>query len=151
MAARRGAGAARRGRNRAPGGPGPRAPRGAGGRAAGEAGTEAAHGRRGRGEKEGRGGRGELTLGIQNPVITVTGSPRAQGGRERWKKGRGSYCVGKSNEREIGRRAHGSVWAPGAQGRAGWVGLGRVRLGWVGLGRVRLGWVAGWDRSPQHM
>jgi hypothetical protein len=51
-------------------------------------------------------------LGIQKPAITVTGSPRARGGRERWKKGRGrgTYCAGKSNEREIER---GRTWGFG--------------------------------------
>jgi hypothetical protein len=43
----------------------------------------------------GREREGEAHLGIQNPAITVTGSPRARGGRERWKRGRGSCCAGK--------------------------------------------------------
>jgi hypothetical protein len=63
-------------------------------------------------EREGRGAH----LGIQKPAITVIRSPRARGGRERWKNGRGSYCAGKSNEREIER---GRAWCFGSQGRAG--------------------------------
>jgi hypothetical protein len=39
--------------------------------------------REGRGRERGTEREGELTSGIQNPAITVTGSPRAQGGRER--------------------------------------------------------------------
>jgi hypothetical protein len=47
----------------------------------------------GKGERERE--KGETHLGIQNPAITVTGSPRARGGRERWKGGRGSCCAEK--------------------------------------------------------
>jgi hypothetical protein len=65
-------------------------------------------------------------LGIQKPVITFTGSPRARGGRERWKKGRGSCCAGKSNEREIEMWRMGGGWAPGAR-RARRAGPGWVR------------------------
>jgi hypothetical protein len=82
-----------------------------------------AHGRRKGRER----GRGELTLGIQNPAITVTGSPRARGGRERWKKERGGYYAGKSNEREVER---GRAWGGGARRP------GRARSGRVGLGRA---------------
>jgi hypothetical protein len=77
-----------------------------------------------------REGRGRAHLGIQNPAITVTGSPRARGGRERWKRGRGSCCAGKIKCEREGEGARG-----GTPGRAG--------LGQVGLGQVRLGRVAG--------
>jgi hypothetical protein len=75
-------------------------------------------GERGRRERErererGReGGRGRAHLGDPNPAITVTGSPRERGGRERWKRGRGSCCSGKTNERK------------GEGGRAGRAELG---------------------------
>jgi hypothetical protein len=66
-------------------------------------------------------------LGFQNPAITVTESPRARGGRERWKRGRGSCCAGKSNERK-GEREGGTCMGGerGAPGRAGqgWAGSG---------------------------
>jgi hypothetical protein len=74
---------------------------------------EATGARAGREKRRGTGGRGKRRgahLGIQNPAITVTESPRAQGGRERWKRGRGSCCAGKSNERK-GERG-GSPWDP---------------------------------------
>jgi hypothetical protein len=76
-------------------------------------------------------------LGIQKLAITVTGSPRARGGRERWKKGRGrgTYCAGKSNEREIERGAHmGGLGATATRRRAG---PGRAELGRVGLAGSR--------------
>jgi hypothetical protein len=81
-------------------------------------------------------------LGIQKPVITFTGSPRARGGRERWKKGRGSCCAGKSNEREI------EMWRMGGdghRGRAGHAGLGRV-----GSGRTRSCRGSKTHHTPDH-
>jgi hypothetical protein len=78
-------------------------------------------------EGEGEGDeRGEgAHLGIQNPAITVTKSPRARGGRERWKRGRGSCCMGKSNERKGERGGARMGGGGGAQGGA----PGRARLG----------------------
>jgi hypothetical protein len=91
--------------------------------------------RAGKGKGEGEGERGEGS----SPWDPKTGDNRPpdhlgqRGGRERWKKGRGSCCAGKPSE--IERGAHMGVW--GARGRAG--------LGWVGLG-----WVVGQDGSPQR-
>jgi hypothetical protein len=75
----------------------------------------------GRGHVQGRGERESSPGGSKNPAITVTGSPRARGGRERWKRGRGSCCAGKSNEikGERGGRLGGGRGARGAPGRAG--------------------------------
>jgi hypothetical protein len=92
---------------------GGRGPRREGAEAA-PSGAEAAQGRARRGKREGE-GEGSSPWD-KKPVITVIGSPRARGGRERWKKGRGSYCARKSNEREIERGAHGGF---GCQGCAG--------------------------------
>jgi hypothetical protein len=98
-------------------------PSGGGGGKNRDARREGKRGWRGRErDKEERGAH----LGIQKPVITFTGSPRARGGRERWKKGRGSCCAGKSNEREIEMWRMGGGWAPGAR-RARRAGPGWVR------------------------
>jgi hypothetical protein len=80
-----------------------------------------------------REGRGRAHLGIQNPAITVTGSPRARGGRERWKRGRGSCCAGKFKcvREGEGARMGGGLGARAARGHAG--------LGRVGSGRARSG------------
>jgi hypothetical protein len=72
-------------------------------------------------------------LGVQNPAITVTGSPRAK----RWKRG-GREGEGVAARKNQMRERGGG--APGARGAPGW-----ARLGWV-----RLGGVAGRDGSPQH-
>jgi hypothetical protein len=123
--------AAREGRGRARGGQGRAAGEGLGSRRGvqGRAGWGA---RGAQGRRKGRErGKGELTLGIQNPAIIVTGSPRARGGgeRERWKRGRGNCCTGKTNERK-GERGHG-----GREGHQGRTGPGWARSGRVGLGR----------------
>jgi hypothetical protein len=76
-------------------------------------------------------------LGIQNPVITVTGSPRARGGRERGGREGEGVVAGKIKREREG--AHGGVWAPRERGGA----PGRAGLGQVGLGRVGIGRVAG--------
>jgi hypothetical protein len=67
-------------------------------------------------EREGEGGSeeggGGAYLGIQRSVITVHWiTPTAKEVEERWKRGRGSCCVGKENEIERGR------W--GARGQTG--------------------------------
>jgi hypothetical protein len=92
----------------------------------------AQEGRRG-GEWEGE-GRGErANLGIQNPAITVTESPRAQGGRERGGREGEGVAVRENQMREREREgAWGERGTPGAR-RAG---PGRTGLGWVRLGRV---------------
>jgi hypothetical protein len=70
-------------------------------------------------------------LGVQNPAITITGSPRAK----RWKRGEreGEGVAARENQmRERGGRGAWGVWeARGAQGRAGArrAGLGQVVLG----------------------
>jgi hypothetical protein len=99
------------------------------GRARGAVGEPLGRGGVARREGEGEGDeRGEgAHLGIQNPAITITESPRARGGRERWKRWRGSCYAGKSNERK-GERGGGRAWGEGGAHRAG--------LGWVRLGRV---------------
>jgi hypothetical protein len=81
--------------------------------ARGEGGRGAQGRRKGR-ERGKREREGELTSGIRNLAITITESPRARGGRERWM--RGSCCAGKSNERkeERGGRTWGEGGAPGA-------------------------------------
>jgi hypothetical protein len=112
-ATRRGEPGSRRGRAREPSGP----RHGTSGRAAPpghalerRAGTRA--GKRGKGrEREREGGRegdGELTLGIQNSAITVTGSPRAK----RWERGGREGVV--AREKQMQERERG-----GRQGRAG--------------------------------
>jgi hypothetical protein len=81
---------------------------------AGEKGGDACR-EEGKGEGEGERGRegdGELTLGIQNSVITVTGSPRAK----RWERGGREGVV--AREKQMQERERG-----GRQGRAG---LGRI-------------------------
>jgi hypothetical protein len=96
-------------------------------------GVRAQGGRRG-GEGEGE-GRGEGShLGIQNSAITVTESPRAQGGREveEMKRERELLREKNPNERK-GEGAHeGGVER---QGRARCVGSGRAGSGRAGLGR----------------
>jgi hypothetical protein len=86
-----------------------------------------------RGEERGR----RAHLGVQNPAITITGSPRAK----RWKRGEreGEGVAARENQmRERGGRGAWGVWdARGARRRAG--------PGWVGSS-----WVAGQDGSPQH-
>jgi hypothetical protein len=66
-------------------------------------------------------------LGVQNPAITVTGSPRARGGR----KGEEVAAREKNQMREIERRggAHGGGGgAPGARGPGpSWARSGRAR------------------------
>jgi hypothetical protein len=72
-----------------------------------EGGTRAGKRERGKGgrERERERGGGELTLGIQNPAITVTGSPRARGGREVGERERERrFLRGKNQMREIERR-----------------------------------------------
>jgi hypothetical protein len=97
----------------------------------GEAGARAGKGK-GR-EREREREEGGAHLGIQKPVITVTGSPRAN----RWEREveererERELLRGKSNERDIERGAH---W--------GCVALGARRAG--------SGWVAGQNESPQH-
>jgi hypothetical protein len=60
---------------------------------------------RGRGKERERDGGGEAHLGIQNPVITVTGSPRSK----RWERGRreteGKGVVARENQ--MGERERG--------------------------------------------
>jgi hypothetical protein len=74
-----------------------------------------------RGERERGRGRESSPWGSKNLAITVTASPRARDGRERWKRGRGSCCAGKSNERKGERgRAWGKGGAPGVH----WTGPG---------------------------
>jgi hypothetical protein len=119
-AARRGLGRPRRrGRGAMPPGAGEAVPRGRATRTrarGGESWDARGGKRKGRQrEREGERGEGEAHLGIRNPTITVTGSPRARGGRERWKRGRGSCCVGQSNERERGG-AHGGFGRQGCVG-----------------------------------
>jgi hypothetical protein len=76
--------------------------------------------------EEGKGeGEGELTLGIQNLAITVTGSPRAK----RWERGgrEGEGVVAREKqmrERERGG-AHGGWGARGARPGPGWAGSRR--------------------------
>jgi hypothetical protein len=98
------------------------------------AGGREREGERKRGRERGRErGEGELTMGIQKSGDNhhrIT--PRARGGRERWKRGRGSCCVGKTNERK-GERGHmGGMGTRGVRGAPGW-----AELGWARLGRVR--------------
>jgi hypothetical protein len=68
-------------------------------------------------------------LGVQNPAITMTGSPRAK----KWKRGgrEGEGVAAQKNQmRERGRGSRmGWGGAPGARSQ------GRPGLGWVGLGR----------------
>jgi hypothetical protein len=94
-------------------------------------------GRKGR-EREGEGRGRELTLGIQNPVITVTGSPRARGGREVGEREREMRLLrGKNQIREIEKRgAHtwGRRW--GARGVRARAGPSRAGPGRVGLGCI---------------
>jgi hypothetical protein len=73
----------------ASGAPPPGAEQGGGGRGQGHA--EGSRGRR-VGERERGRDRGRAHLGDPNLAITVTKSPQAQGGRERWK--RGICCAG---------------------------------------------------------
>jgi hypothetical protein len=76
---------------------------------------------------------------VSSPWDPKTGDNRPpdhlgqRGGRERWKKGRGSCCAGKSNERDIERGAHGVCGAPGARG--GCAGPGRAGSGRTGRDR----------------
>jgi hypothetical protein len=63
-------------------------------------------------------------LGIQNSAVTITGAPRARGGRERWK--RGSCCARKLNEGK-GERRGARAW--GRQGHQGRTGPDRAGLG----------------------
>jgi hypothetical protein len=84
----------------------------------------------GRGEgREGRerGGGGEAHLRIRRSAATIYRiTPRAKEVEERWKRGRGSCCVGKENEIE-----RGGAWGRwGRQGRAPRTGSGRV-AGWA--------------------
>jgi hypothetical protein len=86
-------------------------------------------GSRREGKGEGEREEGELTLVSKNQRKSSLDHLGQRGGRERWKKGRGSCCAGKSNEREI-ERGHMGVW--GAKGARV---ARRAGPGWVGLGR----------------
>jgi translation initiation factor IF-2 len=115
-------------RPRAPGGPEPR-----------RRGSRAVQGcawgtrdTRGEGERGGRGRERERERREgSSPWDPKTGDNHPpdhlgqRGGRERWKKGRGSCCAGKTNERE----GEGGAWGggvPGSRGGApGRAGLGR--------------------------
>jgi hypothetical protein len=68
---------------------------------------------------------GELTLGIQNPAITVTGSPRTRGGREVEERERELLREKKLKESGAAHGGFGRQWRAGAR----WAGLGWVRSG----------------------
>jgi hypothetical protein len=94
------------------------------------AGTRVGKRGKGRKRKREREGGGELTLGIQNPAVTVTGSPRARGGREVGERERERRLLrGKNQMREIERGGARMGEEVGCQGRAGQGRAGPGRVG----------------------